>query len=103
MSFPEARARQQAAVFARLGEPGHWNSATDPVQVRLVEADDMASLGELQLIVPTMAIRVRKADRPDVQVDDTCWIVAIDRTFRVTSDPMLDRNGVWVCPVVEVT
>lgn len=102
MGFPEARARQQTAVFARLGEPGSWTGITDPVQVRLIEGDELASLGETQLILGSLAIKVRRSDVASPTTGDECRLTGSDRLFRVTSDPMLDRNAAWICPVVEV-
>ena len=108
MSFAGASTRLQAAVFDRLGEDGFWNEASTPVRVRFASSDELASFGSGgRLIVGAMAIRVRRSELPSPSVDDTVRLpVSVSRseamTLKVYSDPTVDRNGVWSCPVVVV-
>lgn len=102
MSFAEVVARQQKAVFDRLGEDAAWSGVAGTVRVRLREEDDSARLGEGTILMGVMHLRVRRSDVPEPSVGESVILIASGRAFKVSSDPSLNRRGVWMCPVVEM-
>lgn len=101
MSFAEARTRQQAAVFDRLGEDAGWTGVADPVRIRLRRYDGEAGLGDGDLIVRRVFIRVRASDVPRPASGDEVTPSETGGTFVVRGDPMLDQKNVWECEAVE--
>ena len=101
MRFAEGRARLQNAVFATLGEDAVW-AGTIPCRVRVMSEDDTAPFGSgSRLIVTSLVVRVRQSEVPDPRIDDEIGFPD-GRVLRVTSDPMIDANGVWACTVAQV-
>lgn len=104
MGFAEVRERQQEAVFARLGEAAEWTGMADPVQVRFAEEDEVAGFGDgSRLIMGALMLKVRRAAVPSPAIGNEVRLIASDRRFRITSDPQLNRNAAWLCPVEELT
>lgn len=104
MGFAGARERMQDAIFARLGEDALWNSQPDPVRVRWREEDEVAGYGDgSQLILRGLVLKVRRRQVASPAPGDQIDLIDSGRRFRITSDPVLDRNSAWECPVEEVT
>lgn len=107
MSFLEAQARLQAAVFLRLGNDATWTGAADPVRVRWREADEDLRLDRGTLVVTGRLIKVRRSEIANPAAGDEVQILDDDgnpisgAAFVVTGEPMLDRKGVWTCQVLE--
>lgn len=105
MSFPQALQRQQAAIFARLGEDATWEGVTGTVRVRRRESDEDVRMGFTDAVVTGRVIMVRKsevsapAEGQAVQVLDDAGAPLVDGAFVVTGEPMLNRRGVWRCQV----
>lgn len=104
MSFAESVARQQDAVFRTLGEDADWEGV-GTVRVRRREADEELRFDRGAIVETGRTIRVRKSEVPSptqgqvVQILDAAGDPVADATFVVTGEPMLDRKGVWTCPV----
>jgi hypothetical protein len=104
MSFPSALARQQQAIFQRLGEDADWDGAV----VRIIRRsdDERLQLERGQLVEPGNTIRVRRADVANpaigqiVQVLDDAGNALADARFAVSGEPLLNRHGAWVCQVI---
>lgn len=104
MGFAGARERQQAAIFARLGEDAIFDGGAEPVRVRHLDEDEVAGFGDgSNLIVPRESVRVRRIDVAAPSIGKIFELIESGRRFRITSDPIRNRNDVWVCPVSEVT
>jgi hypothetical protein len=104
MSFPRALERQQQAVFDRLGEDADWDGI-GTVRVRRREADETIR-GDFSDLVGTgrthqgaqVRSRAPGGRRPGANPGRSRRPVA-DALFEVDGEPMLDRRGVWTCPV----
>lgn len=92
MGYAEVMARQQAAVYAKLGIDADWGSPSTPVRVIL--RDDDAIVG--RAVADSVIIRVRKSEVPAPVAGDP---VALEdgRTYAVFGEPLLDRKGSWRC------
>lgn len=104
MSFSQALARQQAAIFERLGEDADWESV-GVVRVRRREADEELGFTHGASIVTGRRIKVRKsevaapAEGQVVQILDGNGDPLPDALFTIAGEPKLDRKGVWTCPI----
>lgn len=104
MSFPQAQARLQAAVFDRLGEDATWDGTADPVRVIRRVEDQHLQMDRATIIETGVTIRVRKSDvgapaeGQQVQVLDADGNPLSDGLFTLNGTPELDRKGVWHCP-----
>lgn len=98
MSFAEAVARQQEAVFRRLGEDAAWTGVADAVRVKCVTREDTEPFGQSRDVVQVNFVRVRKSE---VAAPVEGHVVTLERgpVFVVIAEPLLDRKGVWVCQV----
>ncbi|MBJ7446846.1 MAG: hypothetical protein JHC81_04865 [Brevundimonas sp.] len=104
MGFAGVRDRQQAAVFARLGEPAEWSGYAEPVPVRFAEEDEVAGFGDgSRLIMGALMLKVRRSNIATPAINDTVHLIDTGRRFRITSDAQLNRNGAWLCPVEEIS
>lgn len=98
-------ARQQAAIFDVLGEDAQWTGITDPVRVKRNEADETIRADYSELIGTGRTIKVRKSEvaapvvGDQVQILDANGDPVAGALFEVAGEPMLDRRGVWTCPV----
>lgn len=101
MSFPQARERLQASVFARLGEDALWGGAAEPVRVRFAEKDEVASFGQTDLMLATLVLRVRRSEVEAPSSGDVVELILSGRRLRVTAEPRLDANGVWAIAVTD--
>ena len=107
MSFPQVLARQQAAVFARLGEGATWEGVSGTVRVIPRTADERLQLDQATIIATGVTIRVRKvevdapAEGQQVQVLDDNGDPLAGGLFVLNGTPELDRKGVWHCPAKE--
>ena len=105
MSFTEAAARLQEAVFRRLGEDAQWEGVDDPVRVIRREYDEQGRFDESVAIVTVRRIRVRRsevrvpADGQAVQLLDAAGADIAGGAYVVDGEPEIDRKGVWSCPV----
>lgn len=101
MSFAGRVERQQEVVFRTFGEDAHWNGGAEYVRVRLTARDDVVGFGDSgQAIVFVTVIRVRKSEVAEPKKEDRC-VTAKGRVFTVSGVPIIDRKGVWSCPVTE--
>nr|WP_312161224.1 hypothetical protein [Brevundimonas diminuta] len=101
MSFPQVRENLQAAIFARLGEDAFYDDRPEPVRVRLAEGDETAGFGDGgRLILGAMTMRVRRSEVSS-PAEGQGFRLTNGRRFTIFADPLLDRNGVWLCPVTE--
>lgn len=100
MSFAEAVARQQDAVFRRLGEDATWSGIDDPVRIRVAEKDEEASWRESQAVVRARYVRVRQSEVSVPAPGQTLIRTTSGESLRVIETPTLDRKGVWLCKVV---
>lgn len=104
MSFLQAQARLQAAVFDRLGEAATWDGVSDSVRVIRRVADEQLRFDQATIIQTGVTLRVRKsevaapAEGQEVQVLDEDGNPAADGLFVLNGVPELDRKGVWHCP-----
>jgi hypothetical protein len=111
MPLPQdALTRQQAAIFRVLGEDATWSGAPGTVRVNRREADESVRTDYSELVGPGRTIKVRKSEVPAPSIGNEVQIldadgnpVADDGLFEVSGEPMLDRRGVWTCPVTIVT
>lgn len=107
MSFSDALARLEAAVFDRLGEDADWESV-GVVRVRRREADEEVGFTHGSALVTGHRIKVRRsqvespAEGQTVQILDDSGDPVADALFTVTGEPRLDRKGVWTCIVEPV-
>lgn len=105
MSFPQALERQQTAIFERLGVFAQWQGIDDPVLVRRREADEQLRFDRSTVIEEGATIKVRQVEVAQPAIGDQVQILDDDGNavtgalFAVTGEPMLDRRGVWTCPV----
>ena len=106
MSFAEAQARLQQAVFDRLGEDATWTGVDAPVRVIRREYDEEGRF-DVAVQVPTVRrLRVRKSEVPvpadgdEAQILDALGEPVDGAFYRVAGEPQLDRKGVWTCPVI---
>jgi hypothetical protein len=108
MSFTQAIARQQDAIFDRLGEDADWDGV-GVVRVRRREADEDLHFDRGAIVETGHTIKVRKSqvDAPAigqvVQILDDNGDPLPDAMFEVSGEPKLDRRRVWTCPVVPIT
>lgn len=100
---PQAQARLQDSVFARLGENASWTGVTGAVRVCRREYDEALRLERSTVIETGVTIRVRKSEVPapaignQVQMlDDDGNAIAGD-LYAINGRPKLDRKGVWHC------
>lgn len=101
MSFAERVERQQEVVFRTFGEDARWNDGADSVRVRLTARDDVVGFGDGgQAIVFVTVIRVRKSEVAEPKKEDRCVTIK-GRGFTISGVPIIDRKGVWTCPVTE--
>jgi hypothetical protein len=97
--------RQQAAIFDVLGEDAEWQGVSGPVRVIRREADENIRTDYSDLLDTGRVIKVRKsevsapAEGQQVQILDANGDPVADALFQVDREPMLDRRGVWTCPV----
>lgn len=101
MSFAERVERQQEVVFRTFGEDAHWDGAADAVRVRLTAQDDVVGFGDGgQAVVFVTVIKVRKSEVAAPKKGERCVTIK-GRRFTVSGTPIIDRKGVWSCPVAE--
>lgn len=100
MSFAEAVARQQDAVFRRLGEDATWSGVADPVRIRVAEKDEEASWRESQAVVRVRYLKVRQSEVSAPVAGQVLVRTKTAESLRVIETPTLDRKGVWLCKVV---
>ena len=93
MGWPELQARQQAAVFAALGEDAHWNGDAEPVRVVLRDQDSLIGM----TVVDAISLHVRQVDVDQPEEGDTIELAADGRRFGVIGTPLLDRKRNWRC------
>jgi hypothetical protein len=105
MPLPQdALIRQQAAIFDVLGEDADWENE-GIVRVKRREADESIRTDYSELVGPGLTIKVRKSDvaapavGQSVQILDAIGDPVSGALFEVAGEPMLDRRGVWTCPV----
>jgi hypothetical protein len=109
VSFPSALERQQQAIFQRLGEDAQWDGVAGAVRVIRRSADERLQLDRGQLIEGGLTIRVRKSDVASpapgqiVQLLDDNGDAIADARFAVSAEPMLNRQGAWVCQVIQAS
>ena len=104
MSFPQAQARLEAAVFDRLGEDATWDGVSGTVRVIRRVADEELRFDVATIIQTGVTIRVRKsevaapAEGQQVQVIDDSGTPLAVGLFVINGEPQIDRKGVWHCP-----
>lgn len=101
MSFPRARERLQGAIFSRLGEDATWNGTGDVVRVRFAEKDEMASLGDSDILLAGLALRVSRSQVEAPKVGDVVKLSDSGRELRLIGEARLDANAVWTAPVAD--
>ncbi|HVM38296.1 MAG TPA: hypothetical protein VM265_07915 [Sphingomicrobium sp.] len=105
MSFAETLARQQQAVFDRLGEDATWTGVEDVVRVRRREADEELRFDRGAAVMGGHLIMVRRSEVADpvegnqVQILDASGEPVPGALYALAGEPMLDRKGVWRCAV----
>jgi hypothetical protein len=106
MPLPQAALeRQQDAIFRVHGTDAAWAGIASTVRVKLNEADETIRSDYSELIGTGRTIKVRKSEVPapvagdQVQLLDDNGDPVADALFDVAGEPMLDRRGVWTCPV----
>lgn len=106
MPIPQdALVRQQTAIFDVLGDDAQWEGVADPVRVKLNVADESIRGDYSDLVATGRTIKVRKSEvaapavGDQVQMLDSSGDPVSDSLFEVAGEPMLDRRGVWTCPV----
>lgn len=102
MSFTEARARMDDAVFRRFGEDASYVSPHGQVSegVRIIrkEADDESRFADSRMIMPTYRIRVRRSDiaKPEEGGRFVLNEDGSELTLVVTGEPMANaRRTIW--------
>lgn len=107
MSFLQAIARAEAAIFDRLGEDADWDGI-GVVRVVRREANEDIGFTHGTAIVDGYRVRVRKSDVPApaagqvLQILDVAGDPVPGALFAVSGNPKLDRKGVWTCMVQPV-
>ena len=102
MSFADALARQQAAIFARLGEDAGWTGAANPVRVIVRTFDDDAPIGPAAIMAPRCFIKVRRSEIAAAVAGDLVTPAETGGTFKIVGEPAIDRKGVWKCEAMRV-
>jgi len=101
MSFQDAIARMESAVFDRLGEDATWSGVDGTVRVRRREADEDLRYDTGAIVETGRTIRVRKIDVPAPAEDDTVEILDDDgnviESIVISGVPEIDRTDVWTC------
>lgn len=101
-------ARQQDAIFRVLGEDAQWEDVVGAVRVKRREADETTRTDYSELVDFGRSLEVRKSEvatpaiGQQVQVLDANGDPVADALFEVAGEPMLNRRGVWTCPVKPV-
>lgn len=102
MSFTEALARKDDAVFRRFGEDAVYRPASGidigPVRIIPKRPDEVDRFGESRFITSTCRVRVRRSEVPAPRVRDIFVIMEDGQEvqFILTADPMLNaRRTVW--------
>jgi len=102
MSFTEALARKDDAVFRRFGEDAAYRPVSgaevSPVRIIPKRPDEIDRFGDSQIITSTCRVRVRRSEVPAPRVRDIFVIVEDGQEvlFILTADPMLNaRRTVW--------
>lgn len=96
MSFPAALERQQAAIFARLGEDATWEGAAGPVRV-IRRDEDRQFGGEIEIVAEAHVFRVRRSEVDSPTAGQTVTLADSGESFTVMGTPKLDRRRVWHC------
>ena len=99
-AFDDAVARQQAAIFDRLGADATWDGSAEPVRVIQRDYDDDVRIGRAAIIAGRVIIKVRKSEIATPEADHVV-IIGSD-SFKIIGDPMLDRKKVWNCDAAPV-
>ncbi len=97
MSWASLLARQQAAVYAALGEDAQWEGVADPV--RVIQRDEDTLIGVA--VDDRCFLRVRQSEVP-APAQGQLVELADGRRFTLTGTPMLDRKRQWRCEAVPV-
>lgn len=88
----------------RLGVCADWDGV-GVVRVLRREYDETVRTDFSQLIGTGVTIKVRRSEVPAPMIGDVLQILDDDgnplpaSAFEVAAEPMLDRRGVWACPV----
>lgn len=97
MGWSDRIARQQAAVFAALGDDAIWQGVDGTVRVIL--RDDDTIIGTA--VTDRIMVKVRQSEVADPRDGDQ--VVTEDgRTFTINDTPLLDRKMVWTCGAAQV-
>lgn len=106
MTLPQAALdRQQDAIFRVHGKDAAWDGVSATVRVKLNEADETIRGDYSELVGTGRTVKVRKSEvtapavGDQVQILDDSGDPVADSLFEVAGEPMLDRRGVWTCPV----
>jgi len=95
VSWADLQARQQAAVYAALGEDADWTRGENPaVPVRVILRDEDRVVG--LSVDNAVLLRVRESELADPAKHDTVEL-ADGRSFELIARPLLDRKRNWVC------
>lgn len=92
MSWSGLLARQQAAVYAALGEDASWPGITGPVRVILRDEDALVGLG----VEDRIFLRVRQSEVASPAKGQAIEL-GDGRRFVLTRTPLLDRRKSWRC------
>ena len=101
MGFPQARERLQNAIFARLGEDAQWTGIDPLVRVRFAERDELATLGDTELMMASLVLRFRRSEVGAPNVGDVVVLDVSGRRLRISGEARMDANGIWAAPVVD--
>ena len=92
MGWSDRLTRQQAAVYAALGEDAQWEGLTDPVRVILRDEDAIIGIA----VDDQTFLRVRQSEVADPAKGQVVEL-GDGRRFRLTAAPLLDRKRSWRC------
>lgn len=93
MSFTQRLARQQEAIFARLGTDANWPDIAEPVRVIVREND--AVFG--QTVADTVKLRVRQSEVAEPREAQIVEVVETGLFYEIIGTPLLDHKLVWNC------
>ncbi len=80
------------SLFTRMGRRGNYKGRQ--VLFLLSAPDEVVGIGFIKVQTPTAKLQLRVSDAPELQVGDE--IVADERVFRISSEPMKDiHNLIW--------
>ena len=98
--FPTLLARQQAAIFRRLGEDADWDfgdaQAPTPCRIILRDFDEESRTGLGGVVRRHHFIRVRSSEIESPQ-DRNIATLEDGSRYQIVGEPLMTRKGGWEC------